>query len=134
MYPTSRPTRRHLLKAALAGAAGVALGAPAIRLAAQAGQSPVIVKLSDDLFVVTLPGEANVIAQTGADGVLLVDGASAGAHAKLLETVAALPRGGAVHTLFNTHWHPEQTGANAFLGGAGKTIIAQENTRLWLAT
>jgi glyoxylase-like metal-dependent hydrolase (beta-lactamase superfamily II) len=37
-----------------------------------------------------------------------------------------------VHTLFNTHWHPEQTGSNEKLGMAGATIIAQENTRLWL--
>ena len=34
-------------------------------------------RLSDDLFVVRIPGEANVVAQTGADGVLLVDGGSA---------------------------------------------------------
>ena len=37
-------------------------------------------------------------------------------------------------TLFNTHWHPEQTGLNEQIGKAGKTIIAQENTRLWLTT
>jgi cyclase len=39
-----------------------------------------------------------------------------------------------VHTLFNTHWHPEQTGSNEVIGKAGKTIIAQENTKLWLTT
>jgi glyoxylase-like metal-dependent hydrolase (beta-lactamase superfamily II) len=39
-----------------------------------------------------------------------------------------------VHTLFNTHWHPEQTGLNALVGKAGKTIVAHENTRLWLTT
>ena len=42
------------------------------------------------------------------------------------------PNGGPVRTLFNTHWHPEQTGSNEALGMAGATIIAQENTRLWL--
>jgi len=35
-----------------------------------------------------------------------------------------LPGGGPVQTLFNTHWHPEQTGLNDALGKAGKTIIA----------
>jgi cyclase len=45
-----------------------------------------------------------------------------------------LSGGGPVHTLFNTHWHPEQTGSNDAIGKAGKTIIAQENTRLWLTT
>jgi glyoxylase-like metal-dependent hydrolase (beta-lactamase superfamily II) len=39
-----------------------------------------------------------------------------------------------VRTLFNTHWHPEQTGSNEVLGTAGATIIAHENTRLWLTT
>ena len=43
-----------------------------------------------------------------------------------------LPNSGPVRTLFNTHWHPEQTGSNEKLGMAGATIIAQENTRLWL--
>src|SRR5215467_2184428 len=132
----ARPTRRHLLKTAMAGAAGALLGAPARRLAAaaQAGAPASIQKLSDDLFVVTIPGEANVLAHTGADGVLLIDGASAGASDALMKAVAALPGAGPVHTLFNTHWHPEQTGSNEVLGKAGKTIIAQENTRLWLST
>ena len=30
----------------------------------------------------------------------------------LMKAVAGLPGGGPVHTLFNTHWHPEQTGSN----------------------
>ncbi len=37
-----------------------------------------------------------------------------------------------VHTLVNTHWHPEQTGSNETLGKQGARIIAHENTRLWL--
>ena len=45
-----------------------------------------------------------------------------------------LPGAGPVHTVFNTHWHAEQTGSNEPLGRAGKRIIAHENTRLWLAT
>ena len=52
----------------------------------------------------------------------------------LMKAVAGLPGGGPVHTIFNTHWHPEQTGSNERLGKAGKTIIAHENTRLWLTT
>ena len=120
--------------AGIAGAAGVAVGAPVVRLGAQTEQAPAVLKLSDNLFVVTLPGEANVVAQTEAGGVLLVDGASAGAANALMAAVAGLPGGGPVHTLFNTHWHPEQTGSNALVGAAGNTIIAQENTRLWLTT
>ena len=75
-----------------------------------------------------------MIAYTGADGVVLVDGAAANASDALLKAVALLPRGGQVRTLFNTHWHPEQTGSNEALGKAGAAIIAHENTRLWLTT
>ena len=91
-------------------------------------------RLAEDLFVIRIPGEANVVAQTTGGGVLLIDGCSPTGSAALMRAVADLPGGGPVHTLFNTHWHPEQTGSNDVIGKAGKTIIAQENTRLWLAT
>ena len=130
-------TRRQILKGAI-GAAGLALGAPVRRLIAAPAQAVSegagIVRLSDDLFVVSIPGESNVLARTGAEGVLLVDGASARASAALMKAIAGLPGGGPVQTIFNTHWHPEQTGSNEQLGQAGKTIIAHENTRLWLTT
>ena len=130
------PTRRHLLKAAIGGAAGIVLGAPVLSLAAQAqdATSPGILQLADDLFVVRIPGEANVVAHTTRGGILLVDGVSARASEVLMKTIATLPGGGPVHTLFNTHWHAEQTGSNELVGKAGQTIIAHENTRLWLAT
>ena len=124
------------MKAALGGAAGIALAGPARLLAAagQASTDAAVVRLSDDLFVVTLPGAANVVAHTAASGAVLVDGASAEASGALLKAVAALPGAGPVRTLFNTHWHPEQTGSNETLGKAGVQIIAHENTRLWLTT
>src|SRR5439155_20655158 len=91
-------------------------------------------RLSDDLFVVRIPGEANVVAQTGTKGVVLVDGGSSSASDALMKAVSGLPGAGPVHTIFNTHWHAEQTGSNEPLGKAWKRIIAHENTRLWLAT
>jgi glyoxylase-like metal-dependent hydrolase (beta-lactamase superfamily II) len=129
-------TRRQILKGAIGSAAGIVLGAPVLRLTASAAQAvpTATQQLSDDLFIISLPGEANVVAQTGADGVVLVDGASAKGSDALMKIVAGLPGGGPVHTIFNTHWHPEQTGSNELVGKAGKTIIAQENTRLWLTT
>jgi len=131
----SGQTRRQILKAAIGGAAGLALGAPALRVFAQTATPPSnIQRLSDDLFVVSIPGEANIVVQTGADGVVLVDGGSAGAYDALMKTIAGLPGGGPVRTIFNTHWHPEQTGGNGQFGKAGAQIIAHENTRLWLAT
>jgi len=88
-------------------------------------------ELGDRLFLLSGAG-ANVVAQTAAEGVLLVDGGLAQNAAALAQAVAALPHGGPVRTLFNTHWHPEQTGSNLALGQAGAVIIAHENTRLWL--
>ena len=130
--------RRQILKAAIGGAAGIVLGAPGFRLLGARGQAAAeaagTLKLNDDLFVLRMPGEANVIAQTGAEGVLLVDGASAAGSDTLLKAVSELPGAGRVHTVFNTHWHPEQTGSNERLGKAGAAIIAHENTRLWLTT
>ena len=118
--------RRHLIKA------GIFLAlTPVSRVFAQ---TPEIQKLADDLFVIRIPGEAAVVAHVSADGVTLVDGASAAASDALLKAVASLPGAGPVQTLFNTHWHPEQTGSNETIGKAGKTIIAQENTRLWTTT
>jgi cyclase len=121
--------RRQLLKAAIGGAAAIAMGAPFLR----AQSTAETVKLADDLFIVKLPGEANVVVHTAADGVTLVDGMSTKANDALLKAITALPNGGGrIHTLFNTHWHPEVTGMNERLGNAGATIIAQENTKLWL--
>ena len=131
-------TRRQMLKAAIGGAAGIVLASPVRRLAAAAAQAAsqgsATQRLADDLFVVTIPGETNVVAHIGPGGVLIVDGASAGATDALMNAIAGLPGAGPVHTIINTHWHAEQTGANELLGKAGRTIIAHENTRLWLAT
>jgi len=120
--------RRQILQLAITSAAGLAFSP---RLFAQ--DAPVQ-PLADDLFLIKIPGEANVVAQTTKDGVVLVDGASAAGADALMKAVAGLPGGAPVATLINTHWHPEQTGSNDLVGKAGKTILAQENTRLWLTT
>jgi glyoxylase-like metal-dependent hydrolase (beta-lactamase superfamily II) len=117
-------TRRTFLKAAAAGVA-----APYV--IAQTPAAIATTPLADKLFLLTGAGGA-VIANTGSDGVILVDGGLADHSAALAQAVAALPGSGPVRTLFNTHWHPEQTGSNERLGMAGAAIIAQENTRLWL--
>ena len=134
MLDLSRQTRRQILKAALGGAAGIVLAAPARRFAAQTADASGIQRLADDLFILRMPGEANVVAHTTASGVVLVDGGSASGSSALMKAVAGLPGSGRVHTLFNTHWHPEQTGSNEPLAKAGATIVAHENTRLWLGT
>ena len=122
-------TRRTFLKAA----AAATVAAP-YALAQGQAQTPKITdtQLGDSLYLLNGAG-GNVIGHTGADGVVLVDGGLKENADALAQAVAALPNGsGKIHTLFNTHWHPEQTGSNERLGMAGATIIAQENTRLWL--
>jgi glyoxylase-like metal-dependent hydrolase (beta-lactamase superfamily II) len=128
--------RREVVKTVLGGAAGLLLGPPVRHLTAAQGTTPGtgVERLADGLFVVRVPGEANVVAYTGAGGTALVDGASAAGSEALLRAVADLPGSGQVRTAFNTHWHPEQTGSNAKLREAGATLIAHENTRLWLTT
>src|SRR5262245_26290444 len=54
----------------------------------------------------------NVVALSSPDGSLLVDGGLAEHSAKLLSAAAQATRTKRVHTLINTHWHPEQTGSN----------------------
>src|SRR5262245_40645111 len=110
-------TRRQVIKAALGGAAGLMLSVPR-GVAAQTAIFPEALPLADDLFFIrsALPGEANVVAHTSSAGVLLVDGGSAASADELSRIIGRLPRAGQVHTLFNTHWHPEQTGLNERLG------------------
>jgi cyclase len=101
---------------------------------AQSPQSPpkiTTTQLGENLYLLSGAG-CNSVAGPGAEGVVMVDGGLAQNAAALAQAVAALPNGGPVRTLFNTHWHPEQTGSNEQLGMAGATMIAHENTRLWL--
>jgi glyoxylase-like metal-dependent hydrolase (beta-lactamase superfamily II) len=39
-----------------------------------------------------------------------------------------------VRTLFNTHYHLDQTGGNEMFGSAGVKIIAHERTKQWMST
>ena len=90
-------------------------------------------KLADNYIHIAGAG-SNVLLVTGPDGALLVDGGSPEHSADFLKVVAEQSGGRKVQTLFNTHWHLESTGSNDALGKAGATIIAHENTKLWMGT
>lgn len=79
-------------------------------------------------------GGGNVVVFDSPEGVLLVDGGAPEHSAAVLTAVQKLTGRDKVHTLFNTHWHWDQTGSNSTLGAGGTRIIAHENTRLWLTT
>src|SRR5690606_15614270 len=75
----------------------------------------------------------NVLAMPGPEGALMVDGGAAGHADVLLRAVFAATGNDSIHTLINTHWHPEQTGANEAVGRAGGVILAHEKTQMYLA-
>ena len=120
----SSPTRRTFLKTATVGLAAVPY-----TFAQNASISNT--QLAENIYLLKGAG-CNIIAHTAAEGVVLIDGGLAQNASALAQAVGALPGSGPVRTLFNTHWHPEQTGSNEALGMAGVTMIAHENTRLWL--
>jgi len=127
-----RPPNRRVFLESLAG---VVLARQAF---AQTGSGPSnapleVKKLTDNFLLIT-GGGGNVLAVIGSDGVLLVNGGSAERSAELLKLVAGHSGGKPVQVLFNTCWHPQNTGSNEALGKAGAKIIAHENTKLWLGT
>ena len=115
----------------MGGTATAALGRFAPALARDAAPEIVASPLSDSLTLFSGAG-GNVIAARDHDGIALVDGGLPARSGELLKAIGRQTRGARVHTLFNTHWHPEQTGSNERLAGQGATIIAHENTKLWL--
>ena len=127
----TRPTdRRSFIKTIMAGAAAASLARMHPALAAAGGTVPAQ-QLSDNLWLF-VSGGANVVACRDADGVAQVDGGPESGSRELGRQVSEVTGAARVHTLFNTHWHPAQTGSNLRLGNAGARIVAHENTRLWL--
>ncbi len=114
-----KPQRREFLHALAAGAA--ALGIPRAAI----GQMASATKLTDKVTLVTGAGN-NIVVLSGGGESLLVDCGDA-AHAQDLLKLA-----GRVHTVFNTHWHPESTGANDAMAKAGAKLVSHVNTELWM--
>jgi glyoxylase-like metal-dependent hydrolase (beta-lactamase superfamily II) len=82
----------------------------------------------------------NVIALPGPDGALMIDGGRAANATVLLDAVGRVlpdvPRSAGairINTLINTHWHPDQTGANEAVGKAGGVIFAHEKTKVMVS-
>jgi glyoxylase-like metal-dependent hydrolase (beta-lactamase superfamily II) len=103
-------------------------------LSAGAAAKAEIVPLSGRLTLVTT-GRTNVLALAAPDGnLVVVDSGAPELADQLIGSLRQLSDGGQVTRAFNTHWHPENTGANEALHQAGATIVAHGNTRLWMAT
>jgi cyclase len=116
--------RREVLKTAIAG--GFALWAAPRVLPAQQ-------RLSDK-FTVLDGGGANVLAFSGGDGLVLVDSGAPKSGDKVTAALNNVAAGAKVQTLFNTHYHTDQTGNNEVFAAAGAKIIAHQRTREWMSS
>jgi len=108
------------LKRALAGT--IALGFPSL-LRGQA-----------DNIAILDGGGANVVAFSATDGLVLVDSGAPNNADKILAALKAFAPNAKVNTLFNTHYHLDQTGNNELFSKAGAKIIAHDRTRQWMST
>ena len=124
--------RRDFCRTVLGGAAGLALASKSVQVLAQSGPAPIsVTKITDTISLIRGAG-SNVVLVNGPDSALMVNGGTAERSAELLKVVAEQTGGKPVQVLFNTDWHLENTGSNDTLGKAGATIIAHENTKLWM--
>ena len=115
--------RREFLKSAIAG--GLALAASR-RMSAQQ-------KLTDQLTIVD-GGGANVVAFSSGDALLLVDSGAPQSGDKVIAALKSWNANAKVQTLFNTHYHLDQTGNNQMFASMGAKIIAHDRTRQWMST
>ena len=125
---------------------GVASGLIGLALPRQSrAQEPGITRLTDRLSLIAAGG-TNVLAHASPEGLVLVDSGDPARTDAVMAAVRQVwtpfdsaqgkPAAGGQQsvTLFNTHWHLEHTGGNEAFRQTGATIVAHENTRLWMAT
>lgn len=104
---------------------------PADRLTqmrAGAASTPIkTTKLYDNLWLLQGAG-GNMAAQTGKDGIILIDSSFATAVPHIKEAIAAISPD-APHALVNTHWHVDHVDGNEGMHAAGYHVIAHEKTK-----
>jgi glyoxylase-like metal-dependent hydrolase (beta-lactamase superfamily II) len=128
----SNYTRRGFLGAAAATSVGALASATSNNAWARERKGSLqVAPLAEGLWSISGAG-GNVVVMQSPVGALLVDGGNAASSAALLKLALKTANAKQVHTLFNTHWHPDQTGSNERVAKTDGRIIAQENTKLWL--
>jgi glyoxylase-like metal-dependent hydrolase (beta-lactamase superfamily II) len=128
--------RRMALKGALGGLAAASLSplafaGPDKRKTARA--KPTTTQVTDKIYLIGGVG-GNVTALSTDEGLLLVDTGGLGYTRALQGQLKSLPNGKKVHTVFNTHWHRDQTGGNETFGKGGAKIVSQYKTKHWIST
>ena len=76
---------------------------------------------------------SNVVALVDGEDLLVIDGGLEEHSAELAAAIRDATGGQRIHTLINTHWHPEQVGLNRLAAEDGAMLIAHEQTRLYLS-
>jgi glyoxylase-like metal-dependent hydrolase (beta-lactamase superfamily II) len=132
---TSRPghdfSRRHFLTVGTAALGGALLRSSS----ASAWQAAPRIATSDLGGLKLLQGAGcNVLALAGPDGALMIDGGLATNAEALVAAVKAATGAARIHTIVNTHGHPEQVGANEAVGNASGVVFAHENVKKYLST
>ena len=127
-------SRRRFLQATM-GAGAASLAGALVPMLTARGQSVAAKITTTDVNGLKLFQGAgcNVLAMHGGDGALMIDGGLAANAEALLHAVYAATGNDRVRLLIDTHWHPEQTGANEAVGVAGGEIFAQEKTGMYLS-
>lgn len=123
------PSRRDFNRYLTGGAVGISLARFARAQRERGGAAVSATKLTGTVIEITGAG-SNILLVTGATGSVLVDDGLAERSTDLLKVVAEQSSNRPVQLVFNTHWHPENTGANEVLAKGGAKIIAHENTKL----
>src|SRR5271165_3703904 len=95
------------------------------------GQSGVS-KLTARLAVIDAGG-ANVTAFVTGEGLVVVDSGAPDTGDAVMAALKSLAPGAKVTTLFNTHYHLDQTANNAAFAAQGARIVSQKRTREWLS-
>ena len=117
----------------MSAVAGSALMAPGFRSARAAIGELGIIPLTSRLSMITGAGGNVTILETD-EGLALVDSGAPERSDALLGFIDEAFEGAPIRLLFNTHWRPDHTGANEAIARRGATIVAHENTRLWMTT
>jgi glyoxylase-like metal-dependent hydrolase (beta-lactamase superfamily II) len=89
-------------------------------------------KLTDSISVLD-GGGSNIVALSAADGIVLVDTGAPNNGDAVMTALKGLGGKSNVHTIFNTHYHPAQTGNNEVFAAAGAKIVAHDRTRQWMS-
>jgi cyclase len=122
--------RREVLKGAAVGA--IALSATRLLKGQPGPTQPGVTQLTGKLAVIDAGG-ANVTAFQTAEGLVVVDSGAPKSADAVMAALKGLAPNAKVATLFNTHYHLDQTANNEAFAAQGVRIISQKRTKEWLS-